>query len=349
MLGMNAASQMSITVRALRRIGVDAEGLVTGGNQIFSDDGLRDLTHSLSRRERLRVGYLETSLTYSVLSAIARADVVHWNYGLPVLPRGLDLRFAGLLRRPAVVEFWGSDVRIRESAAEVSPYYASRGSTYEYERHETRDGSFGRQRLFRRNGVRNCLAPPWFERYIEPGLFAGVHHSFARLCLDEFTPRVGQPSRVPVIAHAPSARGAKGTDAVLQAVERLRPEFDFEFVLLHGLPRQRVLEAVRDCDIFLDQFVIGEYGMASLEAMAFAKPTVCYLREEVVERSPGHLPIVNASPDDLCERVRELLADPARRSAIGEQSRRYIEMHHDADTHARGLAALYARLVAERA
>lgn len=346
MLGMNVASQMSVTVRALRRIGIEADGVVADGNPFFSPDGLRNLAHGLRRSQRLRVGFLRTSWSYSVISSIVAADVVHWNYGLPALEHGLDVRLAGLLRRRSVVEFWGSDVRVATLAAETSPYYARRGPGYEYERQETLEGSYRRQRLFARHGVRACLAPPWFDRYVEPGLFDEFHESFPRLLLDEFPPRPVDRDRVPVVAHAPSARNAKGTDAVLAAVERLKEHHAFEFVLLHGLPRQQVLEAVRDCDVFLDQFVIGEYGMASIEAMAFGKPTVCYLRPDVVARSPGRIPIVNATPDDLSERLGELLEDPARRRALGAESRRYVEQHHDAIAHAHRFAALYRRLAA---
>jgi glycosyltransferase involved in cell wall biosynthesis len=344
MLGMNTASQMSITVRALRRIGVEADGIVWDASVIVSDDGLRNLAQRVSPRERLRRGVLRTSGSYSIASAIYRADVVHWNYGLPVWGPGLDLKMFRALRRTGVVEFWGSDVRIRAIAERDNPYYARRGADYENELGETLEASYARQELFARHGVRTCLAQPWFDRYLEPGLFTQVH-SFARLFPEDFTVQPPQRSGRPVVVHAPSKRGLKGTEAVLRAVERLRTQFDFDFVLLHGLPRGDVLRAMQQCDVYLDQFLIGEYGMASLEAMAFGRPAVCYLRQDVVERSPGKLPIVNASQDALCDRLAELLANPARREEIGIESRRYVEQYHDATRHARSLAIVYEQLI----
>jgi hypothetical protein len=350
MLGMNAASQMSITVRALRRIGIDAEGIVADASPITSVDGLRNLAHGLPRMQRLRRGYLRTSWSYNVASAIVRADVIHWNYGEPALGNALDIKFANILRRAGVVEFWGSDIRISEVAEQNNKYYteARRAGRYEYTRHETKEGSYYRQELFGHNGIRVCLAPPWFDRYIEPGLFAEVRQSFARLLLDDFSLRLPQRENRPIVAHAPSARGAKGTEAVIRTVERLRAKHEFEFVLLNGLPRHEVLDAVRDCDVFLDQFVLGEYGMASLEAMAFGKAVVCYLRPDVVARSPGRIPIVNATEEDLCDRLDELLTDASLRRRVGAESRRYIELHHDALDHARSLAQLYERLIKGR-
>jgi hypothetical protein len=345
MLGMNVASQMSITVRALQQLGVDVRGLTNDNNANCSHAGLRSLATTLNRRQRLRAGYLSTSLTYNVLSEIARSDIIQWNYAEPALGKGADLRFASLLRKPGIVEFWGSDVRINSIAERDNPYYAARGAAYEYQKHETREDSWRRQELFASNGVLTCLAPPWFEPYIKPGLFKKVHDSFARLVLSDFPHTPVADTQVPVIAHAPSARGAKGTDAVLEAVGRLQKRFDFEFVLLHGIPREEVLRAVRNCDIFLDQFIIGEYGMASLEAMAFGKPTVCYLRSEVIRRSPAELPIVNATPDDLYDRVAELLENRDLRARIGKESRRYIEAHHDALKYAKWLTGVYDEVI----
>ena len=341
MLGENVASQMSVTVRALRAIGVEAEGIIYSQNPIYGNDGLRNLAHGLSRRERLRHGYLRTSLTWSVSAGIARADVVHWNYGIPVSPDAREVRLARCLGRPGAVEFWGSDVRIPKFAEQDNPYYARRGAAYEYELDWTEQSSYQRQRLFARNGVTTAFAPPWFDRYVEPGLFRQVHASYLRLLPEQFPARLGTRARRPVVAHAPSAKGAKGTDAVLRCVERLRERFEFDFVLLHGLPREQSLAAVADCDVFLDQFVIGEYGMASIEAMAYGKPVVCYLRPDVIARSPGSIPIVNATQDDLEDRVAELIADAALRRRIGEASRAHVELHHDALKYAARLASIY--------
>jgi glycosyltransferase involved in cell wall biosynthesis len=346
MLGSNVASQMSVTATALRRIGVDVDSAVYETNPYASAAGLRNFAVQRSRRERMRAGYLSTSWSWAVATGIRNADVVHWNYAIPVWPKAFDVRLTHWLRRPGAVEFWGSDVRIAELAERDNPYYARRGPGYEYQANETKTASYARQDEFGQNGVTTCFAPPWFERYIKPGLFKRVHDSFLRIDPREFP--VSLPAnRRPIIAHAPSARAAKGTEAVEQALQRLRDRFDFEYVVLHGVSRDRVLEHVRTCDLFLDQFVIGEYGMASIEAMAFGKPVVCYLRPDVIERSAPGLPIINATQDELYDRVADLLSDRDRLRQIGEASRRYVEMHHDADAYARRLVPLYEQMIQE--
>src|SRR5512142_3145951 len=142
MLGANVASQISITVRALRRVGIDAAGVVNDTNPFFSCDGLRNLALGLSRAQRMRRGYLRTSWSWAVSTSIVRADLIHWNYGDSTWGKGYDVRLAQLLRRPAAVEFWGSDMRIADLAERDNPYYARRGDAYEYERVETRAGSY---------------------------------------------------------------------------------------------------------------------------------------------------------------------------------------------------------------
>ena len=97
----------------------------------------------------------------------------------------------------------------------------------------------------------------------------------------------------------PSRKAIKGTDAVLRAVDELRNSHVFEFRLVHGIKRSEALKAVQECDVFLDQFVIGAEGFASLEAMAYGKPAVCYIKPSLASKYPPGCPIVRASQDDL--------------------------------------------------
>jgi len=80
------------------------------------------------------------------------------------------------------------------------------------------------------------------------------------------------------VVHSPSNKVIKGSDAVLRAVESLRRSHDFDFQLIHGVPRAEALSIVARCDVFLDQFVLGAEGFAALEAMALGKPVVCFIR-----------------------------------------------------------------------
>ena len=62
----------------------------------------------------------------------------------------------------------------------------------------------------------------------------------------------------PVVVHAPTHRGGKGTRFVLEAVERLRAEgLEFELELVEGLPRAEARRAYERAHVLVDQLLAG--------------------------------------------------------------------------------------------
>lgn len=348
-LPVNIASQISITVRALRDVGVDARGLVLGSTIVQSPTGIQVFSLG-SRKKPLQWITRRTAWDYSVLYEIWRSDVIHWHFALPALPRALDLKWARWLGKPGIVEFWGSDIRVPEEDERDNPYYARRGPDYEYRSVESRALSYTRQECFAKHGVRACLAIKPFSRYLKPGLFAKVYWSRGRVIMSEFQPRYPAPDNPhPILAHSPTAKVAKGTAAVLAAVETLKSQYDFEFRLIHNVPRAQALEMVQTCDIFLDQFVDGNgYGIAATEAMALGKPVVCYIKPSAVPLWPMDIPVINANQDNLAQMLEPLLQSAQLRYEIGKRSRVYAEEHHDAHKYAQWLVTVYQELIEQK-
>jgi hypothetical protein len=102
-----------------------------------------------------------------------------------------------------------------------------------------------------------------------------------------------------------------------------------------------------EADIFLDQFIIGYYGMAALEAMAYGKPVLCYVKPSVLKEEPPNLPIVNANPDNLVEMLEPLLQDGRLRLVLGKQGRAHVEKYHDAVKLAYQLVEIYQEVIQE--
>jgi hypothetical protein len=123
-LPSNIASQTSVTVRALRDIGIEARGLVKSKHAIEDGSGIEVLpSKSAGRFSPMRI-LRKLSIGRSVLSAIRWADVIHWHYVGGVLPMDLDLKYIAFLNKARIVEFWGSDIRIPEIASADNPYTA---------------------------------------------------------------------------------------------------------------------------------------------------------------------------------------------------------------------------------
>lgn len=348
-LPYNIASQTSITVRALRDIGIEARGLVLANSLTQGDEGIRAFEIVSRRRYPVR-GICQTlSWSNAVLSAIRWADVVHYHFNLSALPKDLDLKYAAFLNKARVVEFWGSDIRIPEIAAADNPYLEKLFADPDNDYHLSYEGSRTTQERFARYGF-ECLIPgPELSAYVQRDLFPSPFKIAAAIILSDFSPKYPVPERRrPVVVHTPSSLMRKGTPSVLRVIEQLKTEYDFEFRLIHGVLHAEALSLVRECDIMLDQFVAGSHGVSALEAMAFGKPVVCYIKPSLIPQLPSDFPIINANQDNLVEVLGKLLADGQRRHEIGRLSRAYVEKHHDAQQVARQLVVIYQELIERR-
>ncbi|MFQ5734169.1 MAG: glycosyltransferase family 1 protein [Planctomycetaceae bacterium] len=169
--------------------------------------------------------------------------------------------------------------------------------------------------------------------------------------------RVAPPladGRPPVVLHAPTNRAMKGTQFLVDAVERLRREgVEFEFQLVENLSHAEAQRLYERADLLVDQLLVGWYGGLALELMALGRPVICYVRESDLTCLPtamrGELPIVNATPKSIYDVLKEWLT--VRRVELPRQgalSRQFAERWHDPASIAKRTAALYERIAAAR-
>jgi glycosyltransferase involved in cell wall biosynthesis len=150
------------------------------------------------------------------------------------------------------------------------------------------------------------------------------------------------PARsVPVIVHAPNHRNIKGTQYLLDAVDRLRERgFEFELRLIEGVPRHEALKLYVDADIVADQFILGAYGIFALEGMALGKPVLTYLDEEHLRRPIYNHPLIHTTPENLIEVLAALHAVPELRARIGSAARASVVRYQSFDA----LAQVWTRV-----
>ena len=347
-LPTNVASQISVTVRALREIGVEARGLVYGANRYGNPDGLEHF-QPLSRRRHPFRSIARTAGWWRIMSEAMRwADVIHWHFNNSTLPFDGDLRYAARLGKARVVEFWGSDIRRPRITALDNPYamqiYAADADAGQgRERRSLRT-----QHRFARWGFHCILPGEELRPHLVEGLFPSLWMTRSRIILDEYElqyPDPGTPR--PLVVHSASSTSRKGTDAVLAAIERLKTTFPagFDFELIHGVSHAQSLETVRRCDLFIDQFAAGAYGLAAVEAMALGKPVVGYIMPGLRKELPADLPIVDAMQENLAEVLKPLITDGHRRAQLGREGRAFVDRHHNAIKIARQLAEHYEELL----
>ena len=117
-----------------------------------------------------------------------------------------------------------------------------------------------------------------------------------------------------------------------------------KLVYLTGMPQEVVLATLAAADLVIDQVLIGIYGVVAIEAMALGKPTLCYLREDLVQYYPDDLPIIHAHIAQLERVIAEIVDNRSSWEAIGQRSIAYAERHHGGMVIAQKLVDLYSEL-----
>lgn len=133
----------------------------------------------------------------------------------------------------------------------------------------------------------------------------------------------------PVVLHAPSKRWTKGTDRLLPRLQELDERRIIELRLVEGLPHNEMRRLVQDCDIMVDQLVMGSYGTFSCEGMAAGKVVVAYVSEGPHRAAGVSPPIANATPSTLVKTIESLLDDRPAAVALAAEGARYVRAHHD--------------------
>jgi glycosyltransferase involved in cell wall biosynthesis len=254
--------------------------------------------------------------------AVRNFDVFHFHAGLTLAPRRVTLPLLKARRKGIVFQSWGSDLR-RRSASEVS-YLRSAGAVVV--------GSYLTRRLAPRGH--------WPDYDVVP----------PALVLDDWEPAPTEPGESLRIAHAPSKRAVKGTEAVLAAVESLRAKgAPVELDLIEGVPNAEARLRYAAADVVVDQLRVGWYGMFAIESMALAKPVVVHLDEEAAAETEEAfglaLPLVRADEGKLEDVLATLVEQRAELPERGRRSREYVERVHAHTAVAQRMLEIYERVM----
>jgi glycosyltransferase involved in cell wall biosynthesis len=317
---VNIAGGPGAISAGLRELGVESTLLVF--NERPFERGF-DVNLELRDTSRLRsVPFNLPKQLRALAWALRRFDVFHFHAGLTLAPRRVTLPLLRARRKGIVFQSWGSDLRGR-SASEVG-YLRAAGAVIV--------GSYLTRRLAPRG--------PWPEYDVVP----------PAIVLQDWTPSPAEPGDVLRVAHAPSKRAVKGTDAVLAAVESLRSRgAPIELDLIEGVPNREARLRYAAADVVVDQLQVGWYGMFAIESMALAKPVVVHLDEEAAaetEEAFGlELPLVRADESTLEDVLAGLVEVREQLPQLGGRSREYAERVHAHTAVARRVLEVYERVM----
>jgi glycosyltransferase involved in cell wall biosynthesis len=168
----------------------------------------------------------------------------------------------------------------------------------------------------------------WLPVVVEPNVWAGGAEPLTR--------------DVPVVAFAPTNSPMKGSASLDDELHALAADGLIEYRRIEGVTWRQMPAMYRDADIVLDQFRIGDYGVAACEAMAAGRVVVGHVsdavRRHVLGETGSELPIVEARLADAADRIREIAGNPAGYRDRGKDGTRFAREVHDGRMSARVLA-----------
>ena len=345
-LPVNIVSIPSLTTFYLNKKGLSSKCISFLNSTIHQN--YKDTIHipaegSLFRNPFLILNWLKLYLLMT--KYYLNADVIHWIHRIP--PPFFYWKFLNLISKKKIhfVEFLGTDTRTPSKLMQINKYYKETYyNGYEYAKMESDEISYSISKVFQKMGAIPLLAPEMLF-YNRTDFFPKSYLLFQRIDLIQFPVQPFKIDHEITIVHSPTKEIAKGSKYVEQAIHILNIEFpNLKFIKVVNKTRAENIEIVKNCDIFLDQFIIGGYGMASTEAMAMGKPVLCYLLEELFDYGlPKECPIINTNPEQIYHHLKALILDQKYRKEIGEKSRAYVEKYHDADIVCDQLIEIYKK------
>jgi hypothetical protein len=323
---------------AFRHLGYDAETILANGHpftrDLHYDHPLKKSTlplpawieqrwHPLIRRPRETLNrWYQLARLIPFLTAY---DIYVFQWGTSLLPHNEDFPILKRLGKKIIVLFLGSDIRhwsatepVRESYGMVSyPEYRN-------DAHHPLRECLSRLRMAERYADVIFAQPTYAELAVRP-----YRHVYLAVNPELYKSHV--PGRdVPVVVHAPSCRGVKGTEEILATLDKLKAEgVAFELRLLENMPNYEVIRQLQNADVVIDELNEAHYGMLAMEGMA----TGCAVAGPNLAGGPITMPpdppVLHINPAIVYSQLRRLLTDKSLRLQLAYAGRPFMEKHYN--------------------
>ena len=148
----------------------------------------------------------------------------------------------------------------------------------------------------------------------------------------------GKDSEV-VIAHAPNHKGCKGTEFIINAIEKLKENgYKIKFILIEKKQNFEVQKILNEeVDILIEQLIFTGFGLNGVEGMATGITTISNLEDKnyilPLKRWTyfAECPVVSSCPETILITLKKLIENPELREELGRCGRKYVKKYHSAD------------------
>jgi glycosyltransferase involved in cell wall biosynthesis len=140
---------------------------------------------------------------------------------------------------------------------------------------------------------------------------------------------------------------SKGEDAYAGTIKKLADEYGLSNIIFAGF-RNDMPEVLSAMDIFIFPSHAEAFGVALVEAMSMAKPSVSTSSDGIlditVDNETGYL-FKKDDPVDLKNKLELLINSPEKRRTLGKAARQRVLEHFDSQKLMDGLVELYKKFI----
>ncbi len=271
---------------------------------------------------------------YYFLKFFLKYNVFIFNTSSTLLSRKWDLKLLKVLGKKTAMIYTGCDIRDRNYYLNLPrKYTACKDCSPAFQK---RIGCIMEEKIKTTAIIQKNIGVSFSHPFDASMLNGKYHYLYLLLELEQYEPKFESNKRIKIL-HAPSDDGFKGTRYVISAIEKLKKDnTDFDFELLRNKTHDETIEAIKNCDILIDQMVAGWYGLISIEAMALGKTVVCYIDDKLYDYLPD-LPVINLNPDNLAEGLKQLIGQKEKLTEYGKLGRKFAEKYHDYKTNSKAI------------
>lgn len=115
------------------------------------------------------------------------------------------------------------------------------------------------------------------------------------------------------------------------AIENLKKKgFNIDFKLLQAKSNDEAMEIVKECDLVVDQLLVGWYGALAVEGMTFGKPVISFFDRRFENFVPffKEIPIILANSSNIESVLEKIIKNPDLLREAGIKGRQFVEKHH---------------------
>lgn len=140
---------------------------------------------------------------------------------------------------------------------------------------------------------------------------------------------------------------SKGEDAYAEEIKKLADNYELDNIIFAGF-RNDMPEVLSAMDIFIFPSHAEAFGVALVEAMAMAKPSVSTSSDGIlditIDNETGYL-FKKDDQGDLKNKLELLINSPEKRNALGKAARQRVLEHFDSQKLMDGLVELYKQII----